>query len=179
MVLLTPYFAVAAEDPSKQADVTTQVSSLLKDNKLVFTVSNDLLGDPSSGDQKRLRIDYTIGDKARTRTFLENSDVSIIPTDGQKLVIKKAVYGVLESPADVTAKVAAAVKDNSLSLSVDNDTIGIDPANAMTKQLKVTYIVDGVSKTVTANEGDTLTIPKPDGGKALVIDEATYYAQPQ
>jgi hypothetical protein len=88
--------------------------------------------------------------------------------------VKKAVYGVLEGSIDVKDKVVAAVSDNALSISVDNDTLGGDPANGIAKQLSVTYAVDGASQTVTAPEGQTLTIAKPADGKTLAITAASY-----
>jgi hypothetical protein len=178
-IVLNLHSAWADEDPAKQADVTLKVTSQLKDNKLVFTANNDLFGDPSSGDTKAVRIVYLDGTKVITRLFVEGADVSIAPSAGNTLAVKKAVYGVLEGVLDVTAKVVAAVQDNSLNITADNDTLGYDPAVGTVKQLTVNYTIDGVAKTATANEGDSLTVAKPDGGKKLVIVEATYGAPPE
>jgi hypothetical protein len=175
-LLLNWQSARADEDAAKQSDVTKQVAAQLKDNKLIFTANNDLFGDPSNGDTKAVRIVYTDGDKSITRMFVENADVNISATAGNTLTVKKAVYGVLEGTLDVTSKVAEAVQNNALSITADNDTLGYDPAVTITKQLTVNYTVDGVAKTMTASEGDTLTIAKPDGDKKLVIKEATYGA---
>ena len=166
--------ALAEEDPSKQTDVTQKLVGLVKDNKLAFKADNDLLGDPANGEIKAVRIVYTDGDKTLTAFFMEGSDVSLSASVGKTLTVKKAVYGVLEGTLDVTDKVAAAVSDNSLSISADNDTLGADPANGIAKVLTVNYTVDGIAQTKTANEGDTLTISKPDGGKRLSITHASY-----
>jgi hypothetical protein len=166
--------ALADEDPAKQTDVTQKLVGLVKENRLAFKANNDLFGDPANGEIKSVRIIYTDGDKTLTAFFMEDSDVSLSASDGKTLTVKEAVYGVLEGTLDVTDKVAAAVNDNALSISADNDTLGADPANGIAKVLTVNYTVDGVAQTKTANEGDTLTISKPDGGKPLSITHASY-----
>ena len=81
----------------------------------------------------------------------------------KKLVIVKAVYGDLPSgdKTDVTAKVAAMVKDNALSVEATNDNFD-DPAEGIEKKLQVDYTVDGVAKTKTVDEGETLNISATD-----------------
>ncbi len=78
------------------------------------------------------------------------------------------------APANVLDKVAAAVKDNALSISVDNDTLGTDPAVGVGKQLRVKYTIDGVAGAASAMEGETLTIANDKPDKKLVITEAMY-----
>ena len=99
------------------------------------------------------------------------------PPSPAKLAIVKAVYGDLPNgdSADVTAKVAAMVKDNTLKVDASNDLFG-DPAEGIIKKLRVDYTLDGVSGTKTVGEEDTLTLPadeKPLVGK-LVIVKAVY-----
>ena len=76
-----------------------------------------------------------------------------------KLVIVKAVYGDLPdgNKIDVTEKVAAMVKDDALSVQATNDNF-TDPADGIVKKLKVDYKFDGVEKSKTVTENDTLTI---------------------
>jgi hypothetical protein len=94
-----------------------------------------------------------------------------------KLVIVKAVYGDLPNgpSIDVTAKVAAMVKDNTLSVDASNDLFG-DPADGAMKRLRVEYTLDGVPASRTVAEDQALRLPadeKPLVGK-LVIVKAVY-----
>ena len=59
--------------------------------------------------------------------------------------------------ADVTAKVAGLVKENSLSVEAKSDLFG-DPASGKPKKLKVSYTVDGIYRSKTVAEGETLDI---------------------
>ncbi|OGV68051.1 MAG: hypothetical protein A3K19_26980 [Lentisphaerae bacterium RIFOXYB12_FULL_65_16] len=87
----------------------------------------------------------------------------------------KAVYGAFEQSvltyADVTAKVAAMVKGNALTVGANND-LAADPDPNVIKELRVEYTVGGESRTKHATEGGTLTIA--DEGKPLVITRARY-----
>jgi hypothetical protein len=87
-----------------------------------------------------------------------------------KLTIVSAVYGDLDEDktADVTAKVAAMVKDNSLSVEATNDNFG-EPAGGHPKKLKVSYSIDGIFRSKTVDEGETLDI-----STRLVIVKAVY-----
>jgi HEAT repeat protein len=80
------------------------------------------------------------------------------PASG-KVVIQKAVYGALpDGPsADVTKKVAEMVKAGSLSVEASNANFG-DPANGITKKLRIEYTVDGVAETKTVAENDSVTL---------------------
>jgi hypothetical protein len=86
-----------------------------------------------------------------------------------KLVIVSAVYGDLDNDktADVTAKVAAMVKDNSLSVAATKENFG-EPAPGP-KKLKVGYTIEGIYRSKTVDEGETLDI-----STRLVIVKAVY-----
>ena len=90
-----------------------------------------------------------------------------------KLVVTKAYYGDLPDGAktDVTDKVAALVKEGRLSVEASNDNFG-DPAEGVVKKLRVEYAVDGVARSKTVDEGQTLTVTsKPS---KIVIRKAVY-----
>ena len=76
-----------------------------------------------------------------------------------KLVIVKAVYGDLPdgNKTDVTAKVEDMINGDSLSVEATNTNFG-DPAEGITKNLKVDYTFDGKEKSKTVEENATLTI---------------------
>jgi hypothetical protein len=87
-----------------------------------------------------------------------------------KLVIQSALYGDLanEKTVDVTKKVAGMVKEENLQVKASADRFG-DPAPGAAKQLRVGYTVDGVYRSKTVDEGETLDI-----STQLVIRKAVY-----
>jgi len=87
-----------------------------------------------------------------------------------KLLITSAVYGDLDNDktTDVLKKVAAAVKDNNLNLTVNKDTLG-DPAPGAAKKLKVGYTLDGLYYSKTVDDGEVCDI-----STRLFIHKALY-----
>lgn len=79
----------------RAADVTDKVAAEVKGNALKVTASNDLFGDPAPNQVKKFRVDYLDGDEPRSKTVDENGTIEIKASEGRKLVIKKALYGVL------------------------------------------------------------------------------------
>jgi putative heme-binding domain-containing protein len=79
----------------RAADVTDKVAAEVKGNALRISASNDLFGDPAPNQVKRFRVDYLDGDEAKSKTVDENGTIEIKASEGKKLVIKKAIYGVL------------------------------------------------------------------------------------
>ena len=73
---------------------------------------------------------------------------------------------------DVTTKVSAAVKDESLSITAGNDLFG-DTAPGVPKKLTVEFQTGDEKFTREASEGERLVIASP-AGKHLVILKATY-----
>jgi len=73
---------------------------------------------------------------------------------------------------DVTAKVAAAVSDNKLTISATNETFG-DTAPGVPKKLQVKYRIGDKEQTGEVNEGGQLEIAAP-AGQELVIVKAHY-----
>lgn len=84
---------VRAEDPT---DVTSILQKAIKDNKLTITADNAAFGDPSPGVPKKLRIEFSIGDKKQEKEVPEGAQLEIVALEGRELTINKAVYG----PAD-------------------------------------------------------------------------------
>ena len=79
-----------AEDAS---DVTAKVAAAVKDNKISIATSNETFGDTAPSVPKNFRVDYMIGDKPFSKTIPENGHFEVAAPAGQKLVIKKAIYG--------------------------------------------------------------------------------------
>jgi len=87
-----------------------------------------------------------------------------------KLLITSAVYGDLDNDktTDVLKKVAAAVKDNNLNLTVNKSAFG-DPAPGAAKKLKVGYTLDGLYYSKTVDDGEVCDI-----STRLFIHKALY-----
>lgn len=90
-----------------------------------------------------------------------------------KLVIVRALFGDIaddEKAVDVTKAVAAMVKDNSLSVIANKANFGAPPADeGGLRKLKVGYMLDGIYRSKTVAEGETLDI-----STRLVIRKAVY-----
>ncbi len=146
-----------------KTDVTDKVKAMVKDGALSVDATNDNFGDPADGIVKKLKVDYTIDGVAASKTVNEGETLTIAanekPAPSGKLAIKKAVYGDLPDggKTDVTDKVKAMVKDGALSVDASNDNFG-DPAEGITKKLKVDYTFNGADKSKSVDEGQTLTI---------------------
>lgn len=151
--------AVYGDLPDGQkTDVTEKVKEMVKDDRLSVVANNDNFGDPADGVVKKLKVDYTIGGVARSRTVNEDERLTISGKKS-KLVIRKASYGDLPdgSKTDVTEKVADMVSDDALSVEATNANFG-DPADGVVKKLKVDYTFDGKEKSKTVDENETLKI---------------------
>ena len=80
----------------RAVDVTDKIAAEVKNNKLTIAASNDLFGDPAPNMVKKLRVDYLDGDEAKSKTVDENATLEIKAGEGKKLVVKKAIYGVVQ-----------------------------------------------------------------------------------
>jgi alpha-L-rhamnosidase len=83
------------------------------------------------------------------------------PDPAGRLTIRRATYHADDSEdgADVTDALVRRVDNNGLSLVVNNETLGVDPAQQHVKQLRVEYEWAGQAHTLEVNEKQTLTLP--------------------
>ncbi|MFT5409548.1 MAG: hypothetical protein ACI9NC_002273, partial [Verrucomicrobiales bacterium] len=81
-------------------------------------------------------------------------------------------FGAKKDPTDVTAKVAAAVKDESLNITAGNELFG-DTAPGVPKKLTVEYRIGEDTSTREVGENARLAIAAP-AGKRLTILKANY-----
>jgi len=141
--------------------VTDKVAAKVKDDALTVDATNDNFTDPADGVGKKLVVDYTLDGIPSSKTVEENATLTIAADEklSKKLVIRKATYGDLPDGAkvDVTYRVAGLIKDDALSVDASNDAFG-DPAVGTGKKLTVDYTFNGVDKSKSADEGQTLTI---------------------
>ncbi len=82
---------------------------------------------------------------------------SAAPPPKRILTIQKARYGKGDQWVDVTEKVAAAISNNTLTLTASNDLAG-DPAPGVVKQLEITYQLGDQSRTVVVPENESIQI---------------------
>ena len=83
----------------------------------------------------------------------------------EKLTVLKAEYGAFGQTADqkridVTAKVAALVKNGTLTVTGNNKLAGRDPAPRVVKELRVEYRYKGQRQEARVNENKILTLPE-------------------
>ncbi len=144
-------------------DVTKNVKSLLTASNRQISASNEMAGeDPLPNTPKQMRVEYSLNGK-RQSAEVKEGETWTAPVGA---AIIKAYYGKLpakmngrKETVDVTAKLAALVHDNELTVRADNDLAG-DPAYLVPKELRVEYSLDGVHKNISVSENETLTLPE-------------------
>ena len=95
------------------------------------------------------------------------------PAKPNELRIILAEYGAKDQWLDVTEKVQQKIHENQLSIYASNNISG-DPIPGHPKQLKVEYLLDGVTKKSRVGEGMKLEIPPvPDPNDALGVVETS------
>ena len=77
----------------------------------------------------------------------------------QMLRIISARYGVGRQGMDITQRLQRMVNGNNLSVRVNNDLAGTDPAPGRQKELWVDYMYQGRRRNVRVREGNDLRIP--------------------
>lgn len=81
-----------------------------------------------------------------------------------ELTILKAEYGVLSGPspasADITARVAARVKDGCLTVKVGHELAGCDPSPMVVKEMRLEYRYRGRNMTARVAENEVLELPE-------------------
>lgn len=119
--------------------------------------------------------DMLQGERYDARKEMRGWDMPGSSANGWRTVSTSA-NTMASSQRDVTAKIAAMVRGNRLSVVAGNDIAG-DPAYNTVKQLRINYTLDGKKRTQTVKEGETLQIPGPgETPGALVIQRAVYGA---
>lgn len=93
-----------------------------------------------------------------TFTYSVDVDFSDISDTAAALTITSAEYGVPGKTANVVGALDARKIAGRLSMPVNNDTMGGDPAPNQAKTLSVTYQSQGKSTNVTVKEGGQLTL---------------------
>jgi len=153
------------------ADVTEPLRRLIRDGRLETIDYRDFAGDPSPNMAKKMRVDYTVGGQSHTVTVTEHQILQL-PQAGDgpgELSIVRGIYGgVLPDKvevlplalADITARVSQKVHDGHITVRVDKDLAGGDPAPQKPKKLWLKYAIDGVLGNLVLDDGNELRLPE-------------------
>ena len=152
------------DDPARTRDVRAKVQRLVDSGEDSFKVSQLAEGDdPAQGVAKSVAIEYTVGDRRITVTG-RDPDTVHLPEFAPKIVVQRAVYGVLDDPKgtrDLRAKVQRLVDAGEYSFHVARMAEGDDPAFLVVKTLVVDYALDGKPVTATGTDPETLYLAQP------------------
>jgi len=161
---------------NRRQDVTRTVRRLV-DNGGDFRANNKNMGiDPAVGADKTLRINARNQQgNVRTFTYKEGSTVnsSNFATgqwggggwngggNNSQLRVLQAEYRPVNGRAgrNVTSRLQDMVRNNRLDITVDNKTMGGDPAPGQSKQLYIAYEYRGRRNSQTVGENGRLNIP--------------------
>ena len=150
-----------------QRKAASAIASLLKaagdDDQSVCVAAIKALRNQAGPPELPLLLNMLV--KARWPAEMQAAENAVVvlcarqsePAAGDVVVVK-AEYGHLPAgpSKDVTAKVAALVKEGALRVDASNENFG-DPAFGVVKMLRVAYAVHGVGLAKTVAEQETLT----------------------
>lgn len=125
-------------DAAKGTDVTEEVTSAVRDNKLTIGANNETFGDTAPGVPKKLRVEYRINDEKLSREVPEGGRIEITVPAGKKLVVTKAVYG----PADGSTPVTLDAPQDALDVPPGFKVEHVFHANAQTNGSWISMIND-------------------------------------
>jgi hypothetical protein len=153
---------------TNNVDVTTAVSSHIKDGYLNLVVSPDSLNvtDPAPGQMKILDVSFTINNGRTMGEMVKDNEVlrigaPAVPT-ASGLQITKAEYGYVGNFTDVTDAIQNHVRNGSIKIKVSPSTAGIpDPNPNKQKTLSVDYELNGAKNSVDVVDGKMLDISAP------------------
>lgn len=161
-------------------DVTDRLNSAIRNDRLSMQVNNDTMGgDPVNNVVKTLRVGYTFNGRSDEVVINENGRLELPGSyaTSNQLHINRAQYGANDRFSDVTNRLNSAIRNNSLSMQVNNDTMGGDPINNVVKTLRVGYTYNGRSDEVVVNESGRLELPRSQTtSNQLRITRARYGA---
>lgn len=153
------------------SDVRERLQGLVRDNALSVKVDNTSMGgDPAVAKNKTVEVTYEFKGSTYQAVVKEGATLSL-PEQGAKpaltgvvtgattLRVVAARYGGDNRFNDVRERLQAMVRDNALSVKVDNAAMGGDPAVGKDKVVEVEYELAGKVYRTSAREGRTLNLP--------------------
>jgi hypothetical protein len=172
---------ISLEDPGRTVVIDRAVYGLLNDPQATRDVKDKLQrivdngddrvqvaqlargDDPAPGRIKTLTVDYRIG-QARSSVSGKDPDTIVFATDGHKILVQTARYGVLSDPArtrDVREKVQRILDAGERSFLVTRMAQGDDPAFLVIKTLALAYTIDGRPVQWTGTDQDMVRLVPP------------------
>lgn len=148
-----------ANDPARTKDVTAQVRAMTARGTHAFRVASLAReGDPAYGVVKTLRIEYTTNGKPRTASATD-PEIIRLESVAHTLVVRSASYGVPGDAArtrNVKAKLQQLADRGEYEFTVRRMAEGDDPAYNVVKTLRAEYTLDGVARTASATDPETM-----------------------
>ncbi|MFN7856332.1 MAG: DNAJC11 domain-containing protein [Acidovorax sp.] len=175
--------------PEYHVDVTNRLRDLARRDSAIQLTNDTFGVDPHRGQRKTLRIHVRTRDgQTRMFEYPEGSTIDGArfsgwgggnwgnegwnggwagsgggsypqPGMGGGLEIVQAIYGADNRTVDMTSRLRSQVRGDRLSVRVENDLAGYDPAPGTPKTLWVTYRLNGREYRVNVRESDYLRLP--------------------
>jgi len=148
-------------------DVTRLLNSSMQGDQLTLRITNENMGgDPAPERPKILTVFYVYNGQPARVTVNEKDTLNLpgaggtgwTSTPGQ-LQILRAVYGIGDLGMDVTGRVAAQIRGDTLNFPVNGESMGGDPAPGQVKRLKVIYLWQGLRYETNVPEKGVLSLP--------------------
>jgi hypothetical protein len=169
---------------SQTVDVTSAVTSNLKDGQINLVVTPDSLNvaDPAPGSAKQLTVVYTINNgKTNTETIQDNGVLNIsapAATKAAGLTIVKAEYGYDGNFTDVTSAVQTMVRNGGINLRVGHRAVGLpDPNPNKKKKLTVEYTLNGATNSDEFDDGSIFKLSAPATTQTDTTPPSDYVGQ--
>ena len=151
------------------ADVTEILRHAVREGggRLDIPVSNDFFRmDPAPANPKVLRIEYLVNGQPMREEIPENARL-VLPHGmppapmGGRLRIISAWYGAGDRKMEVTGMLQSMVREGTVVMPVNPDTLQADPARGRPKVLRVEYEYMGQAHRVEVPDFAQLQLPEP------------------
>ena len=157
------------------ANVTTAVAARVANDRLELPVSSTTLNtDPAPGTVKTLTVEYELNGQRQTASARDGETLRLNAPAPALKILRATYSGGRRASADVTNAVAARVANDTLELTVNGDSLGVDPAPGTVKTLTIEYELNGQRQTTTAKDAEIVILP---GIVSFTIYSATYGVQ--
>jgi len=150
----------------RQVNVTNRLQSMVSNGTLNVAVNNGTMGgDPAPGMAKQLYVSYSFRGQQQSTSVSENGKLTIPggyvpgPGNGSGLRFLQASYGAGGRQMNVVGRLQNMAGNGTISVRVNNDSMGGDPSPGTPKQLYVVYNYRGQQRSATIPENGVLQIP--------------------
>ena len=139
------------------------VRGVVKPGREIRATNKAMGNDPAPNRVKKLEVAYRLNGETKKVCVNENKTLSV-PAGAE---VVSAWYGIIEPgwkppkpmTIDIKDAIMARVKDGTVSVAIDNALARGDPAYLQHKEAQITYVFDGVRKTVAVKEHGMFTVP--------------------